>query len=71
MDTDYFQHKEICFASLLYSQERLQYLENEFHVLDDDVYLVSYPKSGMIKKYSVFVFALFLQTAIIHYVLLK
>ncbi|KAM3923554.1 sulfotransferase 2B1-like [Leptodactylus fuscus] len=46
MDTDYFQHKGIYFASLLYSQERLQYLENKFHVRDDDVYIVSYPKSG-------------------------
>ncbi|XP_077106849.1 sulfotransferase 2B1-like [Ranitomeya variabilis] len=46
MDTDYFQHKGICFASLVYSQERLQYLENEFHVRDDDIYSVSYPKSG-------------------------
>ncbi|XP_040271536.1 sulfotransferase 2B1-like isoform X2 [Bufo bufo] len=46
MDTDYFQHKGISFASLMYSPERLQYLEKEFHVRDDDVYIVSYPKSG-------------------------
>ncbi|XP_075696102.1 sulfotransferase 2B1-like isoform X2 [Rhinoderma darwinii] len=46
MDINYFQHKGIYFASVIYSQERLQYLENEFHVCEDDVYIVSYPKSG-------------------------
>ncbi|XP_063797701.1 sulfotransferase 2B1-like [Pseudophryne corroboree] len=46
MDTDYFQHRGINFASIIYSQERLEYLENEYRVYDDDVYLVTYPKSG-------------------------
>ncbi|XP_068097188.1 sulfotransferase 2B1-like [Hyperolius riggenbachi] len=46
MDTDYFKHKGINFASLIYTQERFEFLENEFQVLDDDVYIVTYPKSG-------------------------
>lgn len=46
MDTDYFQHKGVNFASIVYSKERLEYLENEFQVQDDDVYIVTFPKSG-------------------------
>ncbi|XP_040181588.1 sulfotransferase 2B1-like isoform X1 [Rana temporaria] len=46
MDTEYFQHKGINFASVVYSKERLEYLENEFQVQDDDVYIVTFPKSG-------------------------
>ncbi|KAM4651436.1 sulfotransferase 2B1-like isoform 1-T3 [Discoglossus pictus] len=46
MDTEYFQHKGINFASLTYSEERLNFLENEFQVQDDDVFNVTFPKSG-------------------------
>lgn len=54
MDTEYFQHKGINFASVVYSKERLEYLENEFQVQDDDVYIVTFPKSGKVLCYRIF-----------------
>ncbi|XP_075461445.1 sulfotransferase 2A1-like isoform X2 [Ascaphus truei] len=46
MSTDYFLHKGINFSSVMYSEERLDYVENEFQVRDDDVFNITFPKSG-------------------------
>ncbi|XP_063797706.1 sulfotransferase 2B1-like [Pseudophryne corroboree] len=46
MTFDYFTYKGIRFANQIHSEERLNYAENGFEVWDDDVYNVTYPKSG-------------------------
>ncbi|KAL8220172.1 UNVERIFIED_CONTAM: hypothetical protein K2H54_039977 [Gekko kuhli] len=46
MSENCFYHKGIPFPTLGYSEEILNYVENEFQVLDDDIINVTYPKSG-------------------------
>ncbi|KAE8594061.1 hypothetical protein XENTR_v10019433 [Xenopus tropicalis] len=46
MAFDYFLYKGVKFSPGSYSEELLNSVENEFQVLDDDVYIVTYPKSG-------------------------
>ncbi|CAM4677899.1 unnamed protein product, partial [Lepidochelys olivacea] len=46
MAREYFTHKGLLFPCLDYSPEALSYVENEFQVRDDDVFNVTYPKSG-------------------------
>ncbi|XP_044134032.1 sulfotransferase 2B1-like [Bufo gargarizans] len=41
-----FDYKGVTFAVGPHSEESLAYAENEFEVLDDDVYNVAFPKSG-------------------------
>ncbi|XP_044133449.1 sulfotransferase 2B1-like [Bufo gargarizans] len=41
-----FNYKGTKFAVGVHTEESLAYVENEFEVLDDDVYNVTYPKSG-------------------------
>ncbi|XP_063797702.1 sulfotransferase 2B1-like [Pseudophryne corroboree] len=43
---DYFTYNGIRFANSLHSKDILNYVENGFDVLDDDVFNVTYPKSG-------------------------
>ncbi|XP_054834966.1 sulfotransferase 2B1-like [Eublepharis macularius] len=42
----YFTHKGISFPIKELTEESISYVENEFQVLDDDVFNVAYPKSG-------------------------
>lgn len=46
MFKDYFQYKGINFPDLIYSQGVLQMVENNFQVRDDDIFNVTYQKSG-------------------------
>uniref|UniRef100_A0A8C8SVW7 Sulfotransferase n=1 Tax=Pelusios castaneus TaxID=367368 RepID=A0A8C8SVW7_9SAUR len=46
MAAEYLTHKGVLFPGVDYSPETLSYLENEFQVRDDDVFNVTYPKSG-------------------------
>ncbi|KAM4770771.1 sulfotransferase 2B1-like [Rhinophrynus dorsalis] len=46
MPFDYFTYRGIKFSTDAYSEEVLNFVENEFQVLDDDVYNVTFPKSG-------------------------
>uniref|UniRef100_K7GEV5 Sulfotransferase n=1 Tax=Pelodiscus sinensis TaxID=13735 RepID=K7GEV5_PELSI len=46
MACEYFSHSGVLFPSRDYSSEALSYLENEFQVRDDDIFSITYPKSG-------------------------
>ncbi|XP_069596850.1 sulfotransferase 2B1-like isoform X1 [Ranitomeya imitator] len=46
MTYNYFLYKGIRFTFDLFSEESIAYAENEFKVLDDDIYNVTFPKSG-------------------------
>ncbi|XP_063797703.1 sulfotransferase 2B1-like [Pseudophryne corroboree] len=46
MTFNYFTRKGIRFDTKTYSEESLSYAENGFDVWDDDIYNVTYPKSG-------------------------
>ncbi|CAH2319314.1 sulfotransferase family cytosolic 2B member 1-like [Pelobates cultripes] len=46
MGKENFVHKGTPFAVNVHSEESLNYAENEFPVLDDDIFNVTYPKSG-------------------------
>ncbi|XP_030053653.1 sulfotransferase family cytosolic 2B member 1 isoform X2 [Microcaecilia unicolor] len=44
---EFFNYKGVKFAKhMIFSEENLHFVENEFQVLDDDIYNVTYPKSG-------------------------
>uniref|UniRef100_A0A8C5F1D3 Sulfotransferase n=1 Tax=Gopherus evgoodei TaxID=1825980 RepID=A0A8C5F1D3_9SAUR len=49
MAREYFTHKGVLFPCLDYSPENLSYVENEFQVQDDDVFNITYPKSGRVE----------------------
>nr|XP_033818282.1 uncharacterized protein LOC117368666 [Geotrypetes seraphini] len=42
----YFLHEGIPFPTIVHNEESLNFIRNEFQVHDDDVYNVTYPKSG-------------------------
>ncbi|XP_067399017.1 sulfotransferase 2B1-like isoform X2 [Emydura macquarii macquarii] len=46
MAGEYFTYKGVLFPCHDYTPEALSYVENEFQVRDDDVFNVTYPKSG-------------------------
>ncbi|XP_056400062.1 sulfotransferase 2B1-like [Hyla sarda] len=46
MSFEYFKYKGVNFSHGSYTSEALSFAENFFEVLDDDVYIVTYPKSG-------------------------
>ncbi|KAM4651442.1 sulfotransferase 2B1-like isoform 1-T2 [Discoglossus pictus] len=46
MSFEYFTYKGVKFLSSIYTEEGLRFAEKEFQVQDDDIYNVTYPKSG-------------------------
>ncbi|XP_069493579.1 sulfotransferase 2A1-like [Ambystoma mexicanum] len=46
MADDYFTYKGILFHPLSSNENDLNFIENEFQVLDDDIFNITYPKSG-------------------------
>ncbi|XP_053308567.1 sulfotransferase 2B1-like [Spea bombifrons] len=46
MASDQFTYRGVQFAKNVHSEESLDYAENKFTVFDDDVFNVTYPKSG-------------------------
>lgn len=48
MSAEYFKYKSILLPTLPYSEESLRYAEEDFPVRDDDVFNVTFPKSGTV-----------------------
>ncbi|XP_060111691.1 sulfotransferase 2B1-like [Heteronotia binoei] len=48
MFKEYFQYKGVNFPHIIYSEQVLQLVENSFQVRDDDVFNVTYQKSGTV-----------------------
>ncbi|KAM3922398.1 sulfotransferase 2B1-like [Leptodactylus fuscus] len=46
MSFDHFDYKGVRFAKGAHTEETISHAENEFEVFDDDIYNVTYPKSG-------------------------
>ncbi|XP_053546632.1 sulfotransferase 2B1 [Bombina bombina] len=46
MSFEHFIYKGVIFPTNAYTEECIHFAENEFQVLDDDIYNVTYPKSG-------------------------
>ncbi|XP_067399085.1 sulfotransferase 2B1-like [Emydura macquarii macquarii] len=46
MTAEYFTYKGVLFPGVNYSPETLSYVENEFQVQDNDIFNITYPKSG-------------------------
>lgn len=46
MSFDHFEYKGVRLAHTVHSEKSINYVENEFKVLDDDIFNVTYPKSG-------------------------
>ncbi|XP_077115588.1 sulfotransferase 2B1-like [Ranitomeya variabilis] len=46
MSDPYIEYKGVLFPKILTSIEDLEFIENEFQVRDDDIYNITYPKSG-------------------------
>ncbi|KAM3922400.1 sulfotransferase 2B1-like [Leptodactylus fuscus] len=46
MSFDHFEYKGVRFIKGMYTEEFLNHIENEFEVFDDDIYNVTFPKSG-------------------------
>ncbi|XP_078507054.1 sulfotransferase 2B1-like isoform X2 [Lissotriton helveticus] len=46
MSDEYISYKDILFHPLATSATHLSFIENEFQVLDDDVFNITYPKTG-------------------------